>query len=304
MALGLTHLLVRQPVSDLDADRWQRVFVRAAVLFLAFRVLSETPLWPLAKPTTTPHEQLFFFALGLAAAVLTHRRGALVVILVLATVMFLQYPAATWLVVVMSAVATGWATSRRGRRTATFVMFAFAVGVLGFGFLQVQGGQSSLAKTYFTAVSKGDDTSTRSELWKAAEHEIGKSPLVGSVYSGYFTVPNVNGVITTSPLTARVEIHNDYLQQGVLGGLFGLFLFGGFIISTNVVMMRRIRRLSDLGAGAELDLARVLLIAFNAALSGAVFNPELSQLGTCLSIFLVYSLMMTVRPQTDIATQS
>lgn len=297
MALGLTHLLVRRPTSAAEASRFQRGLIRVALVFLVLGILARFSFWPLGLPTHVAHERAFFVAIGLAAAWFARRKSILVVILALAAVMFLQYPAATWLIVAMAGVATGFATSRRGRNSAALVLIVFAIGVLGFGVAQVQGGRSSVAKGYFSSVGKGDNTDTRSQLWKAAESQIEKSPLVGSVFTGSFTVNNVDQVISDRGANQQIEPHNDYLEMLLLGGLAGLLLFGAFIISTNVIVIRRIHLLSDQGSRPQRDLARVLLIGFNCALSGAFFNPELSQLGICASIFLIYSLMMTLRPE-------
>ncbi len=296
MTLGLAHLLVRAPATAHAAAHYLRVLIRISVVFLVLGVIARTSVWPLGLPPHVAHERAFFVAIGLSAAVFSRRRGAAVVILALAVVMFLQYPAATWLVVLMAGLSTAFATSRRGRDAAAVVLVAFVVGVLGFGFVQVQGGQSSVGKSYFASVGKGDNTDTRSQLWKAAEVEIRKSPWVGSLFTSTFTVPNVGQVISDRGVGQRIEPHNDYLDMLLLGGLFGLLLFGGFIVSTNVIVIRRVHRLRDLGARAECDLARVLLIGFNATLSIAFFNPELSQLGVSTSLFLIYALMMTLRP--------
>lgn len=298
MFLGLTHLLVRERMTAARAARYQRALIRITLVFLVLSVLSESSAWPLAKPSYSPQERAFFIAVGLAAAAFSRRRAIVAVMLAFTTIMFLQYPAATWVIVAMSGLVTGFATSRRGRRSGAGVLIVFAVGLLGIGFAQVQGGQSSIAKSYFSAVAKVDNTSTRRELWKAAEQQIAKSPLVGSMFSGDFTVANVNRVITNQSADARIEPHNDYLETLLLGGFFGLVLYGAFIVSANVIVIRRVRLLTAEGAVPEVNLARVLLIGFNAVVAGAAFNPELSSIGICASVFLVYALMMTVRPMT------
>ena len=304
MWLGLAHLLVRDPMTGSESVRYQRAFVNVALVYLVLAILSELPGWPLGNPQSSAHERSFFAAMGVAAALFAGRKRVAALIVVLAGLVFLQYPAATWVVVTVAGLVTGYATSSRGRRSGGVVLVLFLVGLFGFGLTQVQGGQSSIAASYFSAVSKDNNTNTRSELWKAAEKEIAKRPVFGTMFTGNFTVPNVDRVITTLPGSARIEPHNDYLEMMVLGGLFGAFLFVGFIVSTNVVVIRRIRWFLDERRSAEASFARVLLIAFNAALVTAFFNPVIGQLGIGATIFLVYALMMTVRPTDSVGLRA
>jgi hypothetical protein len=118
----------------------------------------------------------------------------------------------------------------------------------------------------------------------------------GTLFTGNFTVPNVDRVITNLPASARIGPHNDYLQLMVLGGLFAAFLFAGFVVSANLVAIRRIRWFLDERRTAEASFARVLLIGFNAALAAAFFNPLISQIGIAATVYLLYALLMTVRP--------
>jgi O-antigen ligase len=270
--------------------------VRVGFVFLVFGILSQTPLWPLATPRASSFERTYFIAWAVAAAWFTRRRGTIVLLVALSAVLFLQYPAATWLIVAACGLTTAYATSARGRRSGGLVLLVFAIGLFGVGFTQVQGGSSSVAKSYFSSVGKANNTRARTQLWKAAEIQIRQSPWAGSLWTRNFTVENRNQAITIYAASARIEPHNDYLEALVLGGFLGLFLFGGLIISTNIVVLRRVRRLSDVGAVAKRDLARTLLIGFNAALAAAAFNPELSKPGTTAVLFLIYSVMMTIRP--------
>ena len=133
------------------------------------------------------------------------------------------------------------------------MLLVFAIGLIGVGFAEVQGGGSSIVKSYFASVGKADNTRARTQLWKAAEIEIRKSPWIGSLWTGNFTVSNRNRAITIFSADTNIEPHNDYLEALVLGGIVGLFLFGGLIISTNVVVIRRVRQLDDEGAVAQRD---------------------------------------------------
>ena len=298
MCLGLAHLMVRDPMTAGEAEGFQRWLVRVGVVFLVFGILSQTPLWPLVAPRKSSFERTYFIAWALAAAWFARprRKGAVALLVALSAVLFLQYPAATWVIVTACGLTTAFATSRRGRQIGGLVLLVFAIGLLGVGFAQVQGGGSSVAKSYFSSVGKTDNTRARTQLWKAAEIEIRKSPWVGSLWTGNFTVENRNRAITIFAASAHIEPHNDYLEALVLGGFLGLFLFGGIIISTNIVVLRRVRQLSDAGAVAQRDLARVLLIGLNAAFAAAAFNPELSKPGTTAVVFLVYAVTMTIRP--------
>jgi O-antigen ligase len=287
---------VRDPMTAAESARYQRMLVNVVLVFLVLAILSELPGWPPGNPIFSAHERSFFAAIGVSAALFQRRVGVAALIVFLAGIVFLQYPAATWVLVTVAALLTGYATSNRGRRSGGLVLVLFAVALLGFGLTQVQGGQSSLAKSYFSVVSKTDNTNTRSQLWTAAQREIAKRPLVGSAFTGNFTVPNVDRVITDLPASARIAPHNDYLQLMVLGGLFAAFLFVGFIVSANVIVIRRTRWFLDERRSAEASFARVLLIGFNAALAAAFFNPVISQIGIGAAIYLLYALMMTVRP--------
>jgi O-antigen ligase len=296
MCLGLAHLMVRKPMTAREAKGFQTWLVRVGVVFLVFGILSQTPLWPLVAPRPSSFERTYFIAWAIAAAWLARRRGAIVLLVALSAVLFLQYPAATWVIVAAVSFTTAYATSRRGRRSGGAVLLVFAISMVGVGFAQIQGGGSSIATSYFSSVGKTNNTRARTQLWQAAEIEIRKSPWVGSLWAKNFTVPNRNQAITIYSATVNIEPHNDYLEALVLGGFVGLFLFVGLIISTNVVVIRRVRQLTDAGAVAQRDLARILLIGFNAALAAAMFNPELSKPGTTAVVFLVYAVMMTIRP--------
>ncbi len=296
MCVGFTHLLLRSHLTEAQAKRFLRALVRLAVLFLALRVVSRTSIWPFGVPESVGHEEIFFAAMGITAARLERRFGMVALITVLCGVMFLQYPAATWLVVIGAIGATVIATSARNVRVGLLIIVVFAVGVLGIAAYDVQSSGSSVSKGYFSSVGKVDNTDTRSELWRAAELTIRKSPFVGSLFTGNFTVANVNQVVSELPAYQQIEPHNDYLEITVLGGLFGLFLFGAFIFSTNGIMIRRIERLTAEGPSARTNLSRALLVGLNAALASAVFNPEVSQMGIGATVFFVYAVMMAVGP--------
>lgn len=293
MLLGLSHLRVPHLTDAREAVRWLRRLVAVGLAFAVVTAFALSPLSPFAHPGYNFHDRAYFLALGVVAAVFTRRRLMLASMVSLALVIFLDYSAATYVVVAVVAMLTLIGTAPRFGRAGASLFAVLAILLVVFSFQQVSS-TPGFGKSYFTAVGKMDNVDTRQVLWRQARSQIAKSPFVGSLFAGNLTVPNVGHVVGEQ--TERIEPHNDYLQIAFLGGFFGLALFAAWIVEANRAALRTCRALAASGRTDQLCLLRTLLVGFNSLACIALFNPVLSGIGKGASLFLFYAMMANVDP--------
>jgi hypothetical protein len=301
MTLALLHLTTLGPVEDDEAwkhlGRWSLI----GAVYVALHAGTELGLMPApdggseadAFGSVFRHEKSFLIAMALAAAWLLRRWVLFAALAGMTILLFLAYPAGTYVLAAAIALATLVMTGRRSGRARTYGMAALVVTLAVAVPLQVTGeragGTSSLGSKYFKAVGKTDNTETRAHLWGLAVDRIRRSPVVGSGFTG--------DVSLSVPLSGRktaVPPHNDFLQIAMGGGLVAMFLLLGWMVTTNALVLRWCRAAAARRAEGTYRLLRLLLLGYNSFFAVALVNPVMSKVGLSASLMVVYAMMMSV----------
>ena len=237
------------------------------------------------------HQQGFLLAAAFASAYVTERRKLAFLELVAITVIYLLYPAATYITTTGAVIVTVLLLSakRSGLRNLVIGIAVLTVVVLGFS-SSLSSDQGSFANTllprYFEAIGKSDNSDFRREMLKLGVEQVKDSPVIGANFTAGFALP------TKFRAGNQVVLpHNDYLELALAGGLVALGLFLGWAGSVNVLAIRRHRALAQAGERAQAAVIWTMLIAFNACLSVALFQPVLFEVGTVTIFFLMYGCM-------------
>jgi hypothetical protein len=289
MMLGLVHLLVGGRLDEPSAQRYLGVLAGLGVLYAVAHAAASVGVLDDAVGSYT-HEKAFLLAIALAAVWLRRNPGLFVLLVGLAAVIFTTYAAGTYPAVLVTAVLTLLATGRGASRARPYVIAFMVALVLFFAFSQMSRSES-LAGSYFQSVGKKDNTSTRRQFWDASLEQIKRSPVVGSAFAGDISVEGV--------LPNPIPPHNDFLSIAMLGGIVGLSLVTGWLVSANRRAVRHYRQLVEAGEQSRAQLLRLLLVGLNSFAVSALFNPLLAKAGLCAAFFLLYALMQTVAPVED-----
>jgi O-antigen ligase len=150
-----------------------------------------------------------------------------------------------------------------------------------------------LSSDYFSLVGKSDNTSSRLAVWTAGMERFEESPLYGEVFSG----PGVTTAVRElGGRRFQLPYHNDYIHFLANGGLIGFGLLIGWIVLTELTVLRRHTSFTAAGEYSRAGLLRTLLVGYNAFFVTAAFNPTLTGVSRAASIFSIYALiMMTVQ---------
>ena len=302
MGLALLHLTTLGPLEEDEAWTFLRRWALIGAVYVALHAGSELGVLPrlegggeqgAAFGAVFRHEKSFLLAMALAAAWLLRRWGLLAVLGGLTVLLFVAYPAGTYVLAGIIAVTTLVVTARRSGRLRTYGMAALVVALAVVIPLQVTGERAarrgSLGSTYFEAVGKTDNSETRSRLWGLAVDRIRRSPVVGSGFTG--------DVSLTVPLSGRrtaVPPHNDFLQAAMGGGLLAMLLLVGWILTTNAIVVRWCRAAAARRAEGTYRLLRLLLVGYNSFFAVALVNPVMSKVGLSAALMVVYAMMMSV----------
>ncbi len=286
MLLGLLHLAVGDRLDEPAAQRYLGVLVGLGVLYTILHAAAS--LHVLSDPAESyTHEKAFLIAIAFTAVWLRRNPGLFVLLAGLAAVIFTTYAAGTYPAVALTAILTLVATGRGAGRARPYLIGFMVALVLFFAFSQMSRSES-LAGSYFQSVGKKDNSSTRRHFWDASLKQIKASPVVGSFFAGDISVRGV--------LPEPIPPHNDFLSIAMLGGIVGLSLIGGWLISANRRAVRQYRQLVHAGEIHRAQLLRLLLVGLNAFAVSALFNPLLAKAGLCAAFFLLYALMQTIAP--------
>jgi O-antigen ligase len=219
-----------------------------------------------------------------------------IVFSLLAVVVLVTYPSATAALVVLISFVTFFATRPQGTRSRFYVAgitVVLLIVIALFNFSRT----IQLADDYFSAVGKKNNSTARLALWQAGVQKFAESPLIGDAFSGETTVTVYRQIGGGAPF--HNPYNNDYILFLASGGALGFLLLGGWIVWIERTAIHRYRGFVASGQPQHAALMRVLLVAFNAWLTAAAFNPLFSGMGRSVTLFSLYGLMMALgRPDT------
>jgi O-antigen ligase len=149
-----------------------------------------------------------------------------------------------------------------------------------------------LADDYFSAVGKKNNSTARLALWEVGMQKFVASPFIGDAFSDETTVTVYRQ--TGYGAAFHNPYNNDYVLFLASGGALGFLLLIAWIVWVERVGMQRYRGFVASGQSQHAALMRVLLVAFNAWLTAAAFNPLFTGMGRSVTLFSLYALMMAL----------
>jgi O-antigen ligase len=287
MSLGLLYLLTLREPSDGEVRRITDWLGLIGLLYVLMNAAVNLGILPgLLQYKQYRNASFAFVALAIGAAYVTGRKRRLVLILVLTGAIFVTYPSATSLVVIVAMGLTMFLTGRRATGLRSIVVTGLVLITVTFALANFQQGVR-LASRYFEAVGKVDANAGRLDLWASGVDRWRESPIYGSVFSGEAVAQRVRD-------EKALPFHNDFVLFLAEGGLIGFGLLVAWIVLTEVTLVRRYRRFIAAGQQERADLMRIILVFLNAFFAAMLFNPVLPGASRSATIFGLYAIVMSL----------
>ena len=287
MLLGLLYLFTLREPTDREVGRTMGWLGWIGFVYVLMNVAVNLEILPgLLQYKQYRNASFAFVALAIGAAFVTGRRRRLLCIVVLTAIIFVTYPSATSLLIILSVLLTLFLTGRRATGLRSIVVTGLVLLFAVFAIANFQKGVK-LSSEYFSAVGKVDANAGRIDLWTSGIEKFQGSPLVGSVFSG-------SAVAVRSRDQKALPYHNDFVLFAAEGGLLGLGLLLGWIVLTEITVVRRYRRFIRVGDQSRADLLRVILVCLNAVFVAMLFNPVLSGASRSATVFGLYAIAMSL----------
>lgn len=291
MAAGLLHLWSRGRPSEDDSRRFLGYLTNIGLAYVLIFLAARLGVGPLSIVAYSK-EKSFLLVLAPMAAFVMRRWWFLAVELAALAVVFVEEPAATFIVVLAAVAVTNMLLPARSGAVRIAAIGVLTASIF-FGFSSVyrSGVTTTVVGRYFQAVGKGDNTPFRLVLLREGTQRVRDHPVLGTNFAGEV------GIETNFPGIARfAPAHNDFLQLAMAGGFVALALYLYWIQATNRAVHASYRQLVDAGQEWSARLLRVLVTSFNAFLFSSLFNPLLAGVGIGVMFFLLYGSMSLLLP--------
>jgi hypothetical protein len=293
MAIAFLYLATLDRPTASECDRLVRALTWIGIAYLLLNAAIYFGVAPgpgLSGDHPFRNSQLFFVAMAIVGAVSLRRVGIIVILLGLTGFMVATYPSGTTILVSIGTLATLYVTQRGGSPMRAIVLGCALVIVLGLALMRPTGAVD-VANRYFEAVGKTNTNPTRVAAWSEGMRRFRESPLIGSGFAG-----SANALIVRVPGRKPIQVpyHNDFVLFLVAGGIVGVALLLGWVILTEILVLRRYRMFVRAGWTAHARLLRTLLVGFNAFFVAAAFNPEFTAVSGSASIFAIYGVMLSL----------
>lgn len=292
IGVGLIHLLSTGRPTEEHSRRMLRYLSNVGLAYVLIYLAARLGGGPLSVVAYSK-EKAFLLALAPMAALVTRRWWFFTIELAALAIIFLEEPAATFLVVIAAVAVTNMLLSARGSavKVAAFALLSLSIFV-GLSLVYRSGQQTTVVTKYFAAVGKLDNTPFRLVLLRKGMADVQKRPVLGTNFTGEI------GIETKFPGVARfAPAHNDYLQLAMAGGIVALALYLYWVQATNRAVHTSYHLLVAAGDLQSARLLRVLVTGFNAFLFSSIFNPLLAGVGIAVMFFLLYGSMTLLLPE-------
>jgi O-antigen ligase len=290
MVIAFAYLFTVEEPSDEEAWDLLKALAFVGIVYAVLNMVANAQLVGLLRADRNYRNSMSMFVpLAFGAVLATKRRLWVVGLLFLFAVAFVSYPSATFALVGLTTVVTLFATRPTASPARPYtigisILFVLALALLNFNAVQ------SLTGAYFQSVGKANDNSARISLWSAGLQKWETSPFVGDFFSGETTTLVFRRSGGRSAFQA--PYHNDFIMVLSIGGLLGLGLLLLWIVSVELVALRRYRGYIAYGEWGKASLIRTVLAAFNAWCVAAAFNPLFTGASRSVTLFSFYGLMM------------
>lgn len=302
MVIAFLYLLTLEDPTEEEVRKILFAVGAIGLLYVFLNAVANSGISPSLKASRTYRNAEFMYvAMGFAALVAAKRWARVIVLSLLTVVVLVTYPSATSALVVLITFVTLLATRPQGTR-ARFYVAAITVLLLIVIALFNSSRTIKLADDYFSVVGKKNNSTARLALWQAGMQKFAASPLIGDAFSGETTVTVFRQIGGGAPF--HNPYNNDYVLFLASGGALGFLLLVGWIVWIERMTIHRYRGFVASGQPQHAALMRVLLVAFNAWLTAAAFNPLFTGMGRSVTLFSLYGLMMALgRPATGAQRQ-
>lgn len=292
MFIAFLYLLMLEDPTEEEVRKVLFAIGTIGLLYVFLNAVANSGLSPSLKASRTYRNAEFMYvAMGFTALVVTRRWRRLTLFGFLTLVVLVTYPSATSALVILVTFVTFFVTRPRGTR-ARFYVVGIAVLLLIVIALFNFSRTIKLADDYFSTVGKKNNSTARLALWQVGMQKFAASPLIGDAFSGETTVTVYRQAGGGAPF--HNPYNNDYVLFLASGGAFGFCLLVGWIVWVERIAMHRYRGFIVSGELQRAALMRVLLVAFNAWLTAAAFNPLFTGMGRSVTLFSLYGLMMSL----------
>jgi O-antigen ligase len=291
MTLAFLYLLVLESPTDEESARLMKMITYVGVLYIALAAVVNLGIVPhLAAYKQFRNAQFAYVMIGIAGAILSRRRWLVAVVIGLEALNFIAYPSATSILCTVALLVTFFITKPHGSRARPYVVAIAGLFVAMLALSQI----STITKItgdYFAAVGKVNADNGRLAIWTTGVQQWQSSPFVGQVFAGGTVAQTYrarNGQLLQLPF------HNDYVLFLAEGGLLGISLLIGLVLSLNFTLARAHRRFVAQQRSERADLVRLLMVGFNCFFLAAAFNPVLEGMSRSAVVFSLYGLAMLV----------
>lgn len=297
MVLGLASLFLLDRPSESEVASIFRWISWIATTYVVFNFIVNINVIPgLVEYRQYRNASFSFVALAIGCAVIKRRWVKLAITCVLTAGIFATYPSATSALIVLGTGLTLFVTGKRatGFRTGVVLVCVMAAG----GFLLANFGSTvDLASRYFDLVNKARTESGRIELWSKGLSKFEESPIFGEAFAG--------DIVTIRDRDEQtIPFHNDYVLFLASGGIVGLGLLLGWIVSTEATLLRRHREYRDAGDRGRADLVRATLVVLNGFIVAMAFNPVLGGITRSAAIFGLSAIALSLGRPTHVRSRA
>jgi len=275
---------LRPPVGDEATVRALKLLSVLGSAYALATVASYAALGPGAAPVYN-HEKAFLIVLGFGTALAARSKVLMGFAVLAAGLAFSQYPAATYVVAALAGLLTILVVRMR---LGALTRVAAAAVILPGTVLAVLHVDSliTFSTSYFAAVGKTNNGSTRSALYRLALDHIDRAPWMSDFFTGNLTVitklAGQSGVV--------IPVHNDYLGAALGGGIVAAGLFIGIFLFANGLALRTLATVSPMRRRAIV----ALLASLNAAAVTAFANPVFMNPGSSVAVYSILIGLMTL----------
>jgi hypothetical protein len=259
-------LFASKNLGDRKQIEWASYWI--SILCLGINILivaTRIDLVPYLSLFQFSHENSYIIPIGLGCALIARRKSLLVFQLISIVMMYLVYPAGTYvLTYVLALIFFGMYKLIAYPRVLGFLLSSiiaieiYFIHTLTFRFSDLY--QRGSTQQLFSFLGKADNSVYRKFLQEALLINFYDSPIYGQGFLGEVLV------VTRSN---SLPVHNDYLTILVAGGTAALVFFGSYLLS----IYWRFFRILPLLSPTEVKLAFALLSAVNVYQVSCAINP-------------------------------
>lgn len=242
----------------------------------------------LVTPLVFNHEKILLCVVAIGFGIASRSLGVVLAGGLATIFAFLQYPAATYGLVVIAAVVTLAIMGPRFSKSTQLVLCSTFVVVFLLTAFNIER-VLKYSPAYFDVLGKTDNSSTRMTIYQSVFATV-KDPFISSLFTERLSIQtNIEGKMKLVPA------HSDVLTLYVGGGIIAAVLLVSIFGAATYSVARSRRRLT----GERYACAVVLVTAANSALFSGLVNPILLNPTTSVIVFACLGTALGIARSTN-----